>query len=291
MTSRSEAQDTARAFVDARRAGIALPDYPGSLPASLDDAYVIQSLAIELEKQPISGWKVGRVVPPQGDLNRFGGPVFLDRVIPVNGSEVSVPVIIGGSAAVEAEFLLRVGKTPELGKTSYTIDEASALIDAVHVGIEIAGSPFPGIMSCGSAVTVSDFGNNHRLLVGPPFPDWPSTDLRDVPVAVLINEIEIGAATAASMLDGPIGAARFLLEHLAQRGFVPHAGSWISSGAVTGVHPVRPGDRVTARFGDYLNIRCRISGNPSTDEDRVRDSTVSSHRHSLRKSIDRSQTG
>ena len=43
-----------------------------------------------------------------------------------------------GFAAAEAEFVLRIGTAPPAGKTHFTLAEAANLIDAVHVGIEIA---------------------------------------------------------------------------------------------------------------------------------------------------------
>ena len=46
------------------------------------------------------------------------------------------------------------------------------------------------------------------------------------------------------MLDGPFGAACFLFNHLARRGIAVPPGTWISSGAVTGVHRVAIGDHV-----------------------------------------------
>jgi 2-keto-4-pentenoate hydratase len=60
------------------------------------------------------------------------------------------------------------------------------------------------------------------------------------------------------MLDGPIGAARFLFEHMAARGIQLMSGQWISSGAVTGVHPVAVGDRVTALFDGHRTVSCTI---------------------------------
>lgn len=59
------------------------------------------------------------------------------------------------------------------------------------------------------------------------------------------------------MLDGPIGAVRFLFERASRR--LPlAAGQWLSTGVVTGVHPVRPGQRGEARFGPELCVRCSI---------------------------------
>ncbi len=83
-----------------------------------------------------------------------------------------MPVFAEGFAAGEAEFLLRIGAPPPAGKTSFTLEETADLIDAVHVGIEIASSPLGAINEIGPIAVVSDFGNNNGLVVGPEIADW-----------------------------------------------------------------------------------------------------------------------
>jgi 2-keto-4-pentenoate hydratase len=250
----------ARAFVDARAAGRALPDYPGAIPRTLAEAYGIQDAAIALAGKTVIGWKVGRINPPIDGIDRLAGPIFAGAVAqPATAQPAAeMPVFAGGFAAAEAEFLLRVGQAPAPGQTRFTHDEAAALIDAVHVGIEIASSPFPGINTHGATVTVSDFGNNNGLVVGAAIPDWRAAAINDWPVSLLINGETIGTGTAATMLDGPVGAARFLFEALAARGIALTPGQWISSGAVTGVHEVKIGDAVEARFGTGYAVACTI---------------------------------
>ncbi|WCT74743.1 2-keto-4-pentenoate hydratase [Sphingomonas naphthae] len=250
----------AKAFVTGRQTAAAVIDYPGTKPASLDEAYAVQDSAIGLFGGEIVGWKVGRINPPLDGVDRLSGPIFAHQVFDYDGSNaVPMAIFADGFGAAESEFLIQVGTAPDPAKLSYTMDEAIALIGAVHVGIEIASSPFPGINGNGPLVTISDFGNNNGLVVGPAIEGWQAVDLNAVPVELHINGERIGAATAAAMLDGPIGAARFLFEHLAARGIAVPAGTWISSGAVTGVHVVGVGDEVEARFDDRFSIRCTIT--------------------------------
>src|SRR3546814_12167553 len=103
----------------------------------------------------------------------------------------------------------------------------------VHLGIEIASSPLPTINDLGPTVTISDFGNNHGLVIGPAIADWRGADIADWPVSRLINGREAGAPRAAEVRDGPFGAARFQFELIAQRGIARQRGSWPSSGPVT----------------------------------------------------------
>ena len=248
----------AQSFVEARRAGRSLPDYPGTAPTALADAYAVQDAAIALNEAEIGGWKVGRINPPIDGVDRLAGPIFTRQIIAAGPDPVAMPVFVGGFAAAEAEFLLRIGATPPAGKAHFTHEEAAALIDAVHIGIEIASSPLAAINDLGAAVTVSDFGNNNGLVVGAAIPDWRNADIENWPLSVTIDGKPIGTGKAADMLDGPIGAARFLFELMAERGIALKPGQWISSGAVTGVHIVGIGDRIEARFGADLAVSCMI---------------------------------
>ena len=256
-----ELQTIAHRFVGARRAGQALPDYPGTIPRALETAYKIQDFAIAEDGDRVAGWKVGRI--GEADIanfpvDRLAGPIFARHVFEYQATPIAMPVFAGGFGAAEGEFLLRIGDSVSPGKMTYTMDEAAALVDAVHVGIEIASSPFPGINTNGPAVTISDFGNNNGLIVGPEIPNWRASGFERWPVVLEIDGAEIGRATTETMLDGAVGAVRFLLELLGQRGIAVPAGTWVSTGAVTGVHEVRPGQNVVARFGDDLAVTCTI---------------------------------
>ena len=249
----------ASGFVEARRTATALADFPGTIPAALADAYAVQDKAIALTGGTIGGWKVGRINPPVGGVDRLTGPIFADRIFDASDPPRVMTVFAGGFAAAEAEFLLRIGTAPDPAKSDYTLAEAAALIDRVCVGIEIASSPFVGINDHGATVTISDFGNNNGLVIGPDITGWREIDVNTWPVELCIDGVLAGEATTATMLDGPFGAARFLFELMAARGIALTAGQWISSGAVTGVHPVEVGGRVEAIFDRRLRVECGIA--------------------------------
>lgn len=255
-----DAAAIAERFLSARRAAEGLGAYPGDMPDSLDEAYRIQDEAIAAWAKPVLGWKVGRIADSLMDhygADRLAGPIFsvveeLDRALP------DMPVFAQGFAAGEAEFLLRVVSEPPANKMSFTLEEAAALIGAVHIGIEIASSPLATINEIGPTAVISDFGNNNGLLVGPAVPNWRSSGFEDWEVVTSIDGAEVGRGRARSFPDGAIGSARFLFELMARRGIRIRAGQWISSGAVTGVHDAVPGQTVECRFGDRLEIGCRL---------------------------------
>lgn len=251
----------AERFLDARRSAGELDHYPGDFPDSLEEAYRIQDAAIARWGMPVLGWKVGRVPPPlvaRSGTDRLAGPIF-SVVDDRDGRNLAtMPVFAKGFAAGEAEFLLRIGSAPPPGKRAFTLGEAADLIDAVHVGIEIASSPLKTINDLGPIAVVSDFGNNNGLLVGPAIANWRTSGFEQWPVATLIDGIEVGQGCASAFPDGAIGSARFLFELMARRGIPLCAGQWISTGAITGVHDARPGQTVEAWFGDEHHLAGRL---------------------------------
>jgi 2-keto-4-pentenoate hydratase len=249
----------ARAFVAARKGAYALPDYPGPPPTSLVEAYAIQDHAIALWDDDIVGWKVGRIPPPQDaafGTTRLCGPIFAAGLADA-ADRPALTVFTGGFGAIESEFLFKLGDVPA-GKTEWSLDAALAVVDAVHLGFEVASSPFPGINALGSAVTISDFGNNNGLVIGPALTDWRDRALDRWPVTTLIDGVEIATGCASSFPDGSAGSVRALLENLAARGIVPPPGTWVSTGAVSGVHQIAAGQSAIARFADEQEIECHI---------------------------------
>lgn len=253
-------EKVARAFVTARREARALASYPGERPTDLAEAYAIQDAALAVDGRRVAGWKVGRINPPYDaslGANRLSGPIFADVFFEAPVGEVSeMPIYADGFAAAEAEILMHVAAGWDGGLPADDI-ETRALIDDVRMGIEIASSPYVGINDEGPCVTISDFGNNMGSVAGAPFCDWRELDLCAIPVSTVIDGVVVGEATAASMLDGPYGAVRFLLENLRARRIDANRGLWVSTGAITGVHPVAAGQHVVARFAGKGAVHCR----------------------------------
>ena len=248
----------AERLVAARKSAAGLADFPGAIPPDLETAYAIQDEAIAMWSRPVIGWKIGRVMPPLSE--RFGtlrlaGPIFAAA----DGADPEMPVFADGSAAAETEFLLRIGTRPPEGQASFTLDEATALIDAVHVGIEIASSPVKGLNALGPTAVTADFGNNNGLVIGPELAGWRSVPFESWSVSTRIDGVEVGTGVASALPGGVFEAARFLFELMASRGIALEPGQWISSGAITGVHDVQPNQRVDALFGPDVRVTCRIS--------------------------------
>ena len=79
-----------------------------------------------------------------------------------------------------------------------------------------------------------------------------------VTVAPTHHKRGIARALVEAELDGPFGAAAFLVRTLHRRGVSIAPGTWVSSGAITGVHEVTPGQTVEALFDGKIRVGCRI---------------------------------
>ncbi len=261
VTPESPAVRIAGAFLSARSRCEGLADYPGAVPQTLDEGYAIQDAAIAAAGERIAGWKVGRILPPLSDrlgADRLSGPIFA-RTIRDAAPDAAGMIFPLGFGAAEAEFLLRIGTPPPKGKLRFTLEEAADHIEAVHIGLEIASSPLGQINSLGPAVTISDFGNNNGLVIGAAVPGWRDRAFEDLEVALTIDGALAGTGRARAFPDGAVGSARFLLENLAARGIALESGSWISSGAITGVHEVTTGQSIVGDFGPLGSVSCVIA--------------------------------
>jgi 2-keto-4-pentenoate hydratase len=255
----------ARRLVRARLNGLALSAFPGELPATLEDAYAIQDAAIEEWPDATRGWKVGRIQEPwlaRLGAERLVGPIFSRGVYEASGDkEIDFPVIPGGFAAVEAEFVVRLVRDVPAERARWTPEAAAELVDALHVGVEVAGSPLASINDLGPLAVVSDFGNNLGLIVGPRIDAWRELPPKRLSSETFVEGRSVGRGTAASVPGGPLAALAFALECCARRGLRLKAGDFVSTGATTGIHEIEPGMAATAAFAGVGQIHCRaVSG-------------------------------
>lgn len=244
-----------QALVSARMSAAALNDFPGAVPATMAQAYAIQTSSIARWPDSVAGWKVGLIPPPeQGrySAERLAGPIFQSQIHEVpTASSTAMPVYVGGFAAVEAEFVFRLGKSVDPVERHWSDEELADLVVSLHIGAEIASSPIAAINDLGPTVVTADFGNNAGLLLGPEIPDWRSLQSAKLPARVIVNGDMVGQANAAAIPGEPIAALRFVVALSTIRGMQLPAGTLISTGAVTGIHEVEVTSVSRIEFGAY----------------------------------------
>lgn len=253
--SAPELSAISRRLVAARMNAEPLPAFPGELPRDLEGAYAVQAASMAVWPDEIAGWKVGMV--PESfrgslDAERLAGPIFKSTVFDIEpGGSITMPIFEGGFAAVEAEFVFRLKRTVEPAIREWSDQDLVDVIGALHVGAEIASSPMAEINNIGPCCVVSDFGNNAGLVVGPDIPDWRRQSPDSLTVAVTVDGVIVGTSTAGAIEGGLLQALRFLLRVSAARGLTLAEGTYVSCGAVTGIHDVTVDSKATVDFGAF----------------------------------------
>jgi len=242
----------ARALVEARLTRLACDAFPGAVPDTLEDAYALQLAAIALWPDVIAGWKVGRLTQDLAQrfgCDRFIGPVFRGAVAPMARKGASrFGMFAAGSAAFEAEYVAFV---------AFGADGV-ATISHVTTGIEVASSPIASLPLLGSLASVADLGNNAGQIIGAPVPFDRFWNAETLTCETRIDAEPPVSRTAAALPGGPATAFAFALEQAATLGLPLQAGQFVSTGAVTGMHAVAPGQRCSADFGEFGRIDCNV---------------------------------
>lgn len=155
------------------------------------------------------GWKLGYIASDHrasGEPDRLVGPVWRSQCAQIteHDSPVEMPIFASGLTAVEAKLILRLSHDLPAHETEWTAEEVAHFDPELLVGVEVASSPIPDINSFGPTVIAADFGNNN-----------------------LPGGMDDGMATALNVL--------------ARRLQPVHAGTVLATGAITGIHPIGPG--------------------------------------------------
>jgi 2-keto-4-pentenoate hydratase len=259
MSTPAAEEVVAAELVAARREGRSLTRFPGVVPASMDDAYQIQDLAMSQWRDSLVGWKIGYISADRrtaGDPDRLVGPIWRQQyqLSEEHVSAAEVGIFASGFGAVEAELVIRLGQDlPVHERGGWTAGEAAGLEQQLLVGIEVASSPIPDINSLGPTVIAADFGNNNGLVLGPVLADRPGG--APVQLACYVDGQLMGEGSAENLPGGIHHGLATALNILASRGHPVRAGMVFATGAITGIHPIAPEQR----------CRVDVQGGPSVE--------------------------
>jgi 2-keto-4-pentenoate hydratase len=247
-------------LVAARREGRSLTRFPGVIPASMAEAYRIQELAMSRWQDSLVGWKIGYIPADRrapGDPDRLVGPIWRQQFHQSEDvSAAEVGIFVSGFAAVEAELVIRLDlDLPAHDGGGWTAQEVANLGQHLLIGIEVASSPIPDINSLGPTVIAADFGNNNGLVLGSVLTDSPIE--APVQLACYVDGQLLGEGSAENLPGGIHHGLATALNILASRGQPVRAGMVFATGAITGIHPIGPGQhcRVDVRGGPSVELR------------------------------------
>ncbi|MDN3644745.1 hypothetical protein QWY75_00845 [Pontixanthobacter aestiaquae] len=249
MTSAERLRSISQTLSEARRAAKALPGFPGELPGSFADAYEVQRLSRERWADDVAGWKVGGV--PSAFIEQFGetrlvGPIFARSVVRVSPGEMAkMPVFAGAFGAIEPEFVIELGESRDQ--------------DRLYIGAEIASSPLPAINDIGPIAVICDFGNNNGLLIGDEIVGWRDMAAKMAVVETHIDGELIGSKVLPEFRTDALDVLDFIFDHARKYDIDLPAGTFVSTGAITGVHEASIGSRSTLDFGSFGTLDMELT--------------------------------
>ena len=228
----------------ARSMATPLSSFPGLLPRDTQTAYAIQTNSIVNWPDEVGGWKVGGITPAFREhfaAERLAGPIFKSQIVQISdGHDVTMTVFDRGFAAIEAEFIIKTAKPVGPKNFDTSNPHLEDLVASIHVGAEIASSPLAAINDIGPGAIISDFGNNAGLVIGPEISRWQERSSDPVDITVEVDGKTVGSITR-SIGDDALAAFGFLVDLTLSRGLTMPAGTYVTCGALSGIHDVAPG--------------------------------------------------
>lgn len=260
MTSYDEgARTIAKLLAAARAEGQKLDAPPGPDPESWEDAYAIQDALIDVTESPVVGWKIGatskRAQERLGVDGPFIGPLF-ERWTTDSPAAIATPA--GALRIVEPEFAIRMAVALPPREEGYSEDEVRAAAGTLHPALElidrrIQDQPELSVDGTdGFAANpywfAADCGVNAAFVLGEGTADWATLDPAALGVTVTVDGAPRTQGTGAAALGGPLAALTWAANHLSTRGIGLKAGDVVTTGVVTEIFALKPGETADAEF-------------------------------------------
>jgi 2-keto-4-pentenoate hydratase len=241
--------DLANRLHDAYRTGEPT-DPPDDL--SVAEGYAVQDAVIErrtVEEGPPVGYKVGftsRAVQKRLGVDEPAyGRVLADTVT----AEGAVAVGSLVDPKVEAELAVRLGTALDPPATTADVLAATAaVVPVIEVVDSRTGWEF------GPGVAVADDALAARVVQGDRVGDPLATDLALTGVTLRRNGERVATGVGADALGSPARVVAWLAAALAERGDRLDAGDLVSTGSLTGLVSLDPGDVIEARFASLGSV-------------------------------------
>jgi len=222
---------------------------PGLMPADAAAAYRVNALVAErLGWEPL-GWKIAATTEAVRVKLRTDGPIMgrtfrrfrYESPARLRHAELLDPL-------VECEFFCTLGRDLSARDRPWSMEEVREAVATVHAGIEVAECRFPSRALPALAAILADGSASGRYVFGGEVTDWRA-GLADLAVRLEVDGREVRHGTGADVMGDPLRPLHWLAEQRRRFGDGLRAGETVSTGSMTGMLPVRPGQHVVARFG------------------------------------------
>jgi 2-keto-4-pentenoate hydratase len=250
---------TINALREARLSGEKLASYPGPAPATMAEAFAIQSAVRASIGWSHAGWKIGctsekaqKALHTDGP---FPGPVYRERLFP-SGSHVET--LASNSRTTEPEIAFTLARDLPARDRPWSVDEALDAVATVHPSIEIVNPRLPKGFNDVVEWYVADGGLSHALVLGPGVKPLKRADYARITNRISINGEKRYEGLGANALGGPELALTWLANDLAAKGLFLRAGDVVTTGVITAVFETGIGDHVEADYDVIGNVSVQL---------------------------------
>ena len=261
------AHELARALWRARTGGGVIARAAADDIASTAAAYDVQRRVVALAGLKRAGWKVGATSEAAQKLLGVTEPATAPMfAADCHNSPADVAVFDGQSASLECELAFRFTIALPARDKAYGRGEVLAAVGAVLPAIEVVGCRFEGgFAGLGAARLIADMVANSAWVRGTERADWRRFDLKRHAVRLIHAGRKVAEGVGANALGDPLSVLEWTANHLSALGDGIAAGEVVSTGTLTGVTAVKPGDRLLADFAELGRVEVRfVAAKPQT---------------------------
>lgn len=248
----------AKALAEARVQGRKLDAYPGDAPASETLAFSMQCEAAEMTGWTQTGWKIGCTSKMAQDMLRATGPfpgqIYAQRTF-ANGGEV--PISASAIRLVEPEIAFTMARDLPRGVTAHSVEDVLGAAASVHLSLELVNRRLPGGLEDGNMWNIADGGCNDAFVLGPANDVLPAGRYAALELNVSKNDQPATTGIGVNALGGPDIALAWLANYLNTQGLMLKAGDVITTGVVTGLVYVDPGDEIISTCAELGEVSAR----------------------------------
>lgn len=248
-----------QALVKTQKSLSKMDDYPGPAPQNVDAALALQDGVIATFGESVAGWKIGATNEKSQELLKsdgpFYGPIFASRLFK-SGSTVKISR--QSLAIIEPEIAFKLGRDITPRAQAYTAEEIFDAVESVHPALELIDRRLPGTVTDGVLWHIADCGLNDGLVYGPGDAHYAFNKLGEIPAEARLNGEVVASGVGANALGGAQFSAQWIANSFSQAGKTLRAGQFLTTGLITQVFTMAPGDTIEADFGPLGKVSVTI---------------------------------
>ncbi len=228
-------------------------------PATLDEGYEVQAALLRAWGAVPRGYKIGctsdLAQQALGVAEPFAGRVLETGLLESPAVFAPVDYIFH---LLEPEFAFRLRDPLPPRGAPYEQDEVAAAVDLAYPAIEVVTSGYGATWSeVGAVQLIADNAAHALLVLGRGSAAWRDFDLAAQRVELRIGGKPVTDGQGANALGHPLAALTWLANDRAGRGGGLLAGEVVTTGVVTGLKDMQPGQTALADFGPLGSVELR----------------------------------